>query len=117
VAAGNVSDGISHGEHGKAEGQRDSGELDAERGEAGSEDGRSASGKDEPESSKKLRQGTFAEGHMRSPSLRIEVGRLPDSVSRAGRLVQSKKNRNLVSRGYEGFLRKAIRIARSQGRC
>src|SRR5580698_106565 len=48
VAAGDVADGVAHGEHGEAEGEGNADESDTEGGEASGEDGSAASAKDQP---------------------------------------------------------------------
>ena len=59
VAAGDVADGVGHGQHGEAEGERDADEADAEvrgppRQEARREHGAAAAAEDEPERADEL---------------------------------------------------------------
>ena len=67
MAAGDVSDGKRHGQHGESEGESDAGESDADGGKAGGENGGAASAKHQPERSKEFRCCTFTDWHGGSP--------------------------------------------------
>ncbi len=55
MATGNMSDGVGHGQHGQAEGQRHPGKPDADRRERCRQHGRSASAEYQPESPEEFR--------------------------------------------------------------
>jgi hypothetical protein len=69
VAAGDVSHGISHGQHGQAEGECDPKEPDAERWIAGREHRTSASAKGQPEGSEELCSGSMGHIHCHFPPI------------------------------------------------
>ena len=49
VSAGDVADGIGHGDHGEAEGQRDADQTDADLGKRGRQHGAAATTEHQPE--------------------------------------------------------------------
>jgi hypothetical protein len=61
MAAGDVSDGESHGQNGKPEGERDASISDADIGNTRSHHRCAASAKHQPESSKEFRSCTFTD--------------------------------------------------------
>jgi len=90
VAAGNMADGIGHGQHRQAERQRDAGEADAELGKAGGEDRRAASAERQPERADRL-GGIFLRVHDISPISTLRSGGRPRAP--AGRPVDAQRNR------------------------
>ena len=63
MAAGDMPDGINHGQNRESEGQSNAGESDAERGKASGEYGRAASAENQPEGSKEFRCCAFTDRH------------------------------------------------------
>ena len=62
MAARDVADGIGHGQHGQAEGERDAEQADADLGKARGDDGAAAAGEGEPEGADRFGR-TFTQIH------------------------------------------------------
>ena len=60
VAARNMPDGVSHGQYGQAEGQRDPDKTDAHFGESGCQHGRTTTPENKPEGSYEFCYGFFS---------------------------------------------------------
>ena len=83
MAAGDVADGVSHGEDGESDGEGDADEADAEGGEGGGGDGGANAGEDQPEGADELGEAAFADGWCVHGKLRKEKVRAPESFPRS----------------------------------